>query len=114
MRRFHVDDAIPEALVGARAPVVDLVRVEHDHLPRQAHPARPAVIEGLHASVRQADRVGVVPVLRVRGTGEPRAKQLHPADWPVARDPGAGALAARSFKTCAARSGLLRSHGGEP
>jgi hypothetical protein len=33
MRGFHVDDPIPESRVGARAPVVDLIRMKHDHLP---------------------------------------------------------------------------------
>ena len=102
MRWLHVDDAILEALFGARAPIVGFVRIEHDHLPGRADPRYPPVVEYLNSPVGQADCVGVVTVLLVSLAGEPRTKQLHTIDWPRAGDPARGRPLARSFKTLTA------------
>ena len=53
MRRFHVDDAIPEALVGARAPVVGLIRIKHDDLPGQAF----RLVGTIEEAREQAERI---------------------------------------------------------
>ena len=111
--RLDVDDPVSEALAGARAAVVDLVRMEHDDLPGHADARRASVVEDLNAAVGQADRVGVVTMLLVRLAGEPRAKQLDAIDRPRAGDPARGRPLARSFKTLAAGSGFLGAHAGD-
>ena len=102
MRRFHVDDAIPEALFGARAPVVGLIRIKHDDLPGRAGPYRPPVVEYLNSPVGQADCVGVVTVLLVGLAGESGTKKLYATCWPRAGNPAPDRPPARSFKTLAA------------
>ena len=68
----HIDDPIPEALVGTRASVVDLIRIQHDHLPGRARPDRALVVEYLDAAVGHANRIRVVAMLLVGLAGEPR------------------------------------------
>src|SRR5262245_25056028 len=109
---LDVDDPVAEALGRAGAPVVSFVRIEDDHLTGSARTDGAAVVEDLDAAVGQADRVGVVTVLRVRRAREPRPEQLEPVNGPCAGDPTPDRLSARSFKTFAGRSGSLE-HGGK-
>ena len=109
MRRLDVDDPITKSVVGARAPVVDLVWIEHDHLPGGAGSRRPSIVEYLYSAVGQANGICVVAMLRIRHAGEPRAKELNAANRSRARNPVGGRPAARSFKTLAARSGYLKA-----
>src|SRR5439155_1463478 len=60
MNGLHIDHAVAEALVGAGATVVDLVRIEQDDLPAPADPRRPAAVEDPDDAVGHPDRVGVM------------------------------------------------------
>lgn len=86
-RWLHIDDPIAEAVIGARASVVDLIGIQHDHLPGRACLDRSSVVEYLDSAVGDADGIGVVAMLRIRHAGKPRAKQLDAADWTCARYP---------------------------
>jgi hypothetical protein len=55
------------------------VRVQHEHLARQALARRAAVAERLHAGNRIADRIGVVAVRVKAVAGEIRLDPLDPA-----------------------------------
>jgi hypothetical protein len=65
-----VEDAVAEAVVGSRRPVVCLVGMQDLQLSRETDPPRAAVAERLHSGCGDADRVGVVPVRLEREGGE--------------------------------------------
>ena len=108
--QVHGDGTQSRCFGHACAAVVDLVRVEGDDLSGHGGPRRAPVVEHLDAQVGQTDRVRIVTMLLIRGAGEPGGQQLHAVGGPGAGDPARGRALARSFKTLAARSGLLGSH----
>ena len=69
--RLHIDDAVGEPGIGARAAVVEFVGVQHVHLAGKAHMPAAAIPEDLDASRRDPDRVRVVPVGREAAMFEP-------------------------------------------
>src|SRR5262249_32867589 len=109
--RLHVDDPIAESLVGARASVVDLVRIQRDHVSGSARMDRPPVVEDLDAGVGHTDRIRVVAMLLMGLAVEPRAEELDALGRPRAGEPLRRRVLARSFKTFAARPGFLHRGG---
>src|SRR5205085_4120608 len=63
--RFHIQLAISEALFRACMPIMDLIGMQHHHLAWCTDLRVASVVEGLDASGRQADRIGVVAVLLI-------------------------------------------------
>jgi hypothetical protein len=99
MRWLHINDPITETVFGARASVVDLIRIQHDHLPGSACLYCPSIVKDLYAVVGQANGIGVVTMFRICLAGKPRTQQLYATDWPCGRDPVSARPPARSFKT---------------
>src|SRR3989475_6806041 len=113
-KRFHIDDPIAESLVGARASVVALVRIQHDHLPWSTRMDGTPVVEDLDAGVGHTDRIRVVAMLLIGLAGEPCAEELDAIGWPRADEPPSDRALARSFKTLAGRSGFFQTHSSHP
>ncbi len=113
-RRFHVDDPVAESLVGARASVVDLVRIQHDHSPGSARMGGAAVVENLDAGIGHTDRIRVVSMSLIGRASEPCAEELDATDRARAGDPASDRPLARSFKTLTGRSGFLDTHRSHP
>src|SRR3989475_9736108 len=95
-KRFHIDDPIAESLAGARASVVDLVRIQHDHLPGSTRMDRAPVVEDLDAGVGHTDRIRVVAMFLIGRAGEPCAEELDAAGGPRADEPAGGPARARA------------------
>src|SRR3989475_8917035 len=113
-KRFHIDDPIAESLVGARASVMDLVRIQHDHLPWSTRMDRAPVVEDLDAGVGHTDRIRVVALFLIGLASEPCAQELDASRWPRAGGPPRDRALARSVKTLGGRSGAFRTRRGQP
>src|SRR5437773_1445691 len=96
-----------ESLIGARASVVDLVRIQHDHPPWSTRMDRAPVVEDLDAGGGHTDRIRVVAMFLIGLASEPCAEELDAIGWPRADEPPRDRALARSFKTLAGRSGLF-------
>src|SRR5262245_50027778 len=108
--RLDINDAVAEAIRRAGAPVVHLVRIEHDDPPGCTDPRRAPVIEDLDPAVGDADRVRIVAMLLVDLAGQPGAEELDAFYRRRAGQPARDRARARSFKTFAARPGVLGVH----
>src|SRR5262249_17359093 len=99
---------------GACTPIVDLIWIQHDDVTGGAGVDRAPIVEHLDARVGQPDGVGIVTMLLVGVAGEPRAEELDASDRARTGDPACASPLARSFKTLARRSGLLKTHHAHP
>ena len=98
-------------LVGARVSVVDLVRIQHDHLPWRTRMDEAPVVEHLDAGVGHTDRIHIVTMFPIGLAHEPGAEELDATGGPRAGEPFCDRALARSFKTLAGRSGIPETHG---
>src|SRR6185503_13770467 len=84
--------------------------MQHHDLSRRARLGSAAVVERLHAGVRDADRVGIMAVRLEAPAPEPRAEQLDTVGNLCAGDPVRSLTIARSFKTFVDSAATLVDH----
>ena len=71
-RRFQIEHAIAQAIIGAGRAIMHLVGMDYDDIAGHAMAPFAAIPERLHAVQRHADRIGVMPVQIIGIPGEPR------------------------------------------
>jgi hypothetical protein len=90
--------------------IVELIGVEHHDLARCADLGCAAIVEGLDAACRQTKSVGVVAMLVIGRSSEPRFQEFNPVLRACTMQPIRCQLAARSFKTDAAGLPTIALH----
>ncbi len=98
---LDIEHAVEQSGCRAGRAVVHLVRMQHQHLARQARAGFATIAERLHAGEGDAERIGVVAMRRVGRAGEQHLDALEPVAASPDHDTAAGgdALPARSFQT---------------
>lgn len=84
---LDVDDAVAEPRFITGLAIVQLVRMQHEAVARQAVARALAVVETMQARQRTTDGIGVVPVRSESVTGEVGLQSLEPPRFVRAPDP---------------------------
>src|SRR5262249_40656532 len=107
---IDIQHAIAKSLCGPCMAIVLFIGMQHHDLPWQADFRGASIGKCLHTSDRQADGVGVVPMLVIGIPLEPCFQELHPMLRRAAPHPISGYLVAQSFKTNAAGPARIMAH----
>jgi len=99
--RWKVEHAVKQTFIGARAAIVNFVRMQNDHLSGRAEMGCTTIGKGLDAGKRDAQRIGIVAMRRIGVAMKARLDALDTLARRCLHNP---LEFARTFKIADARS----------